>query len=225
MGTYTVNYNLFMPSVGEQGWGELVNGNFTTIDTAMKSLSNTIETLEPLSVIQVDSNNNVTFPGNITGNIIGKLVLEILGTNSNDFKICSMTYDDSSGNVNLTRKGNSTTLTLSTGTFNSYNQSIFNYIDGESGMIEACKSSTTAITAKYPYGTESFNILVTNTTDNVVVLNQDVSVPSTGITTSFTRLYNKMYTVKYTYTGSGGYNSSTQSSISTNTPDITKYAS
>ena len=225
MGTYTTNYNLFMPTVGETGWGTLVNGNFTTIDTTMKGLNTRIGALEPLLVIHVDENQNVTFPGNITGNIIGKLVLEILGTNSNDFKICSMTYDDSSGNVNLTRKGNSTTLTLSTGTFNSYNQSIFNYIDGESGMIEACKSSTTAITAKYTYGTQPFNILVTNTTDNVVVLNQDVSVSSNGITMSFTRLYNKMYTVKYTYTGGGGYNSSTQSSISTNTPAITKYAS
>ena len=46
MGTYTTNYNLFMPTVGEQGWGELVNGNFTTIDTTMKSLSNSIATLE-----------------------------------------------------------------------------------------------------------------------------------------------------------------------------------
>ena len=46
MGTYTTNYKLFMPTVGEQGWGELVNGNFTTIDAAMKSLSNDIGTLE-----------------------------------------------------------------------------------------------------------------------------------------------------------------------------------
>ena len=44
MGTYTTNYNLFMPSVGEQGWGDLVNGNFTTIDTAMKSLDGRIST-------------------------------------------------------------------------------------------------------------------------------------------------------------------------------------
>ena len=36
MGTYTTNYNLFLPSIGEQGWGMLVNGNFETIDTAMK---------------------------------------------------------------------------------------------------------------------------------------------------------------------------------------------
>ena len=46
MGTYTTNYNLFMPTVGEQGWGDLVNGNFSTIDNTMKGLSNNIGTLE-----------------------------------------------------------------------------------------------------------------------------------------------------------------------------------
>ena len=46
MGTYTTNYNLFMPTVGEQGWGDLVNGNFTTIDTVMKGLDTRIGTLE-----------------------------------------------------------------------------------------------------------------------------------------------------------------------------------
>ena len=66
MGTYTVNYNLFMPTVGEQGWGELVNGNFTTIDTTIKRLSDTIGTLEPLSVIQVDENYNVVFPAGVS---------------------------------------------------------------------------------------------------------------------------------------------------------------
>ena len=46
MGTYTTNYNLFMPSVGEQGWGELVNGNFTTIDTTLKGLDTHMGTAE-----------------------------------------------------------------------------------------------------------------------------------------------------------------------------------
>lgn len=46
MGTYTTNYNLFMPTVGETGWGELVNGNFATIDTAMKGLNTRLTTCE-----------------------------------------------------------------------------------------------------------------------------------------------------------------------------------
>ena len=32
MGTYTTNLNLYKPSIGEQGWGELVNENFDKID-------------------------------------------------------------------------------------------------------------------------------------------------------------------------------------------------
>ena len=192
MGTYTTNYNLFMPTVGETGWGTLVNGNFTTIDTTMKELDTRIVALEPLLIIHVDSNKNVTFPGMITGNVIGKLVLEKLGTNSNDFKICSMTYTDGSGNMSLTKTGNSTTFTLPVGNFSRYNQSIFDYVGGENGMIEACKSSTTTITASNTAYAQSFNILVTNTTDNVVVLNQDVSVSSSAsVTRSFTRLYTK----------------------------------
>ena len=65
MGTYTTNYNLFMPSVGEQGWGDLVNGNFSTIDATMKGLDTRIGAVEPLSIIYVDENHNVTFPGKI----------------------------------------------------------------------------------------------------------------------------------------------------------------
>lgn len=65
MGTYTANYNLFLPSIGEQGWGTLVNGNFTTIDTTVKNLSNHIETLETetdarLAVLEAGEFDTVT---------------------------------------------------------------------------------------------------------------------------------------------------------------------
>ena len=66
MGTYTANYQLYMPTVGEQGWGDLMNGNLTTIDTTMKGLNTRIGALEPLSIIQVDENQNVTFPAKVT---------------------------------------------------------------------------------------------------------------------------------------------------------------
>lgn len=46
MGTYTTNYNLFMPSIGEQGWGELVNNNFSIIDTTMNELNTRMGTAE-----------------------------------------------------------------------------------------------------------------------------------------------------------------------------------
>ena len=67
MGTYTTNYQLYTPTVGETGWGELVNGNFTTIDTTMKGLSNRITAVEN----EVNGNlscTSVTASGKITGN-------------------------------------------------------------------------------------------------------------------------------------------------------------
>ena len=67
MGTYTTNYQLYMPTVGETGWGTLVNGNFTTIDTTMKSMSNRITAVEN----EVNGNlscTSVTTSGKITGN-------------------------------------------------------------------------------------------------------------------------------------------------------------
>lgn len=71
MGTYTSNYNLFMPSLGEQGWGELVNNNFSIIDTTMKGFDNV------LSKMTWDG-DNVTFPGSVAAN--GGFNLGSLGT-------------------------------------------------------------------------------------------------------------------------------------------------
>ena len=45
MGTYTPNYNLYMPSIGEQGWGELVSNNFEIIDTNLNDLQTQIDTI------------------------------------------------------------------------------------------------------------------------------------------------------------------------------------
>ena len=46
MGTYTTNYQLYIPTVGETGWGTLVNGNFITIDTTMKGLDTRLTAVE-----------------------------------------------------------------------------------------------------------------------------------------------------------------------------------
>ena len=35
MGTYTPNYGLYKPDIGEKGWGDKVNANFDTIDSVM----------------------------------------------------------------------------------------------------------------------------------------------------------------------------------------------
>ena len=73
MGTYTTNYNLFMPTVGERGWGELVNGNFTTIDTTMKGLNTRLTAVESevngaLSCTSVTTSGTITSAGVIAAN-------------------------------------------------------------------------------------------------------------------------------------------------------------
>lgn len=57
MGTYTANKNLYMPTVGEQGWGDLMNTNLSTIDNFLK----------PITV----SGSTYTFTGNHVGNQSG----------------------------------------------------------------------------------------------------------------------------------------------------------
>ena len=99
MGTYTTNYQLYMPTAGETGWGTLVNGNFSTIDTTMKSLSNRIATCESygtrITAIENEVNGNlsctsVTTSGKITGNggiagTTGTFSGAVTGTSFNGF--------------------------------------------------------------------------------------------------------------------------------------------
>ena len=67
MGTYTTNYQLYMPTVGETGWGTLVNTNFSTIDSTMKGLINRITAVEN-EVNGALNCASVTTSGKITGN-------------------------------------------------------------------------------------------------------------------------------------------------------------
>ena len=75
MGTYTTNYNLYMPTVGEQGWGTLVNGNFTTIDATMKGFDTrltTVETYGPrITAIENEVNGNLSCTSVTTSKING----------------------------------------------------------------------------------------------------------------------------------------------------------
>ena len=71
MGTYTTNYQLYMPTIGETGWGTLINGNYQTIDTTMKGLSNRIAAVENevngvLSCTSVTTSGKVMANGGIT---------------------------------------------------------------------------------------------------------------------------------------------------------------
>ena len=68
MGTDTANKELYMPTVGEQGWGDLMNTNLSTIDTFLK----------PITV----SGSTYTFTGNHVGNQSGGTITATKITNS-----------------------------------------------------------------------------------------------------------------------------------------------
>ena len=87
MGTYTANYQLYMPTVGENGWGTLINGNFETIDTTMKGLDTRLTAVESevngnLSCTSVTTSGTITSSGKITGNggIAGNLTGNVTGS-------------------------------------------------------------------------------------------------------------------------------------------------
>ena len=97
MGTYTTNYQLYTPTVGETGWGTLVNGNFTTIDSTMKSLSNRITAVESevngaLSCTSVTASGKITGNGGIAGTT-GTFSGAVTGTSFNGVTIAADRYN------------------------------------------------------------------------------------------------------------------------------------
>lgn len=79
MGTYTERFNLYKPSVGEQGWGDLVNQNWDIIDNMMKLSNLDIDTNLDMGTYDVITNalhtptfdytgGDLVINGNITAN-------------------------------------------------------------------------------------------------------------------------------------------------------------
>lgn len=91
MGTYTTNKELYIPTVGEQGWGTLVNGNFETIDNFLK----------PITV----SGSTYTFTGNQTGGSVSATSITNSGTLTSTGKI---TANGGIGTTTLTASSTST---------------------------------------------------------------------------------------------------------------------
>ena len=141
MGTYTTNYNLFMPTVGEQGWGELVNGNFTTIDTTMKGLNTRIGTLEAETdaVEERVTTLEKTIPeeGVVNADSIVVNSLTCTTIDIEHIKLLVECNPSGSGNIAFTQHavGNLGVPKYSTTTFNNVNVNSVDFIfEGTSGI-------------------------------------------------------------------------------------------
>ena len=107
MGTYTTNYNLFMPSIGEQGWGEIVNNNFSTIDTTMGGLDAKVGTLETemdavetrVTTLEAGEFESINCAGTVTANDMKINLIKVPVMTSGILVIYSETYAPLTGTV------------------------------------------------------------------------------------------------------------------------------
>ena len=208
MGTYTTNYNLFLPTIGEQGWGTLVNENFTTIDTTMKSLSNRIAAVESevngaLSCTSVATSGTITSSGKITGNGgIGTTSL----TTSSTITSTGLITGNGGFKGNLTGNVTGKIVISSVGT-NSNNLKIGTVKPKDATLISSV--GTTETTATIPICSTSnstltkYNTSIINCTTNDNTLCQKPSATCTLKTTNSGSYSGTIYvTVKETASGS-----------------------
>ena len=170
MGTYTTNYNLFLPSIGEQGWGDLVNGNFSTIDATMKGLNTRVGTLETETnsvknrVTTVESNivsiqnelstclKSVKIPifAKMTTTNEGYGVILSANTNSHNvpvgFSLTNPSATQGNASINLHNKYNSS----SSGTINARN--VFTNATRTLQTVSVPKGTTNTYTFSLQYG-------------------------------------------------------------------------
>ena len=228
MGTYTTNYNLFMPTVGEQGWGDLVNGNFTTIDNTMKSLSNRLTAVESevngnLSCTSVTTSGKVTANGGVgttslttsstitstglitanggvKGNLTGKINVSSFGTDTNNLKAFINTFNNPS-KTSSTAFLTQTNLTCNAATVNKKNTSIINYTGGTS--INSTCTITIGLKSSIPsnaylYG-RLYVTVVNNTSGSTVMSEQtDRLEVYKGQTVNTTKSFTRNSTNRYT---------------------------
>ena len=157
MGTYTANKELFMPTVGEQGWGTLVNGNFETIDNFLK----------PISL----SGSTYTFTGNHVGNQSGGSI--------------SATSISNSGT--LTQTGTSTFTGKITANGGIGTKALTATSISNSGTLTQTSTSTFTgkITANGGIGTTSLTTSSTITSTGLITANGGIKGTLTGNVTGY----------------------------------------
>ena len=217
MGTYTTNYNLFLPTIGEQGWGDLVNGNFTTIDNTMSRLNTRIGTLET-ETNAFDERIAALENGEIEY-ISGKINISSVSTDSENIKVYTVSCDDESVGIGST----TTTISLSIGSVRRYNASIFNYILSDETILSTMSNTCSVTVGRGGSGLHvSYKCVVTRVSDGVELVNSSQTIlGSNRGTWTFTRSFGQTYTVVITRPS----NENTTSSVSTSTPPITEYVS
>ena len=172
MGTYTTNKNLFMPTVGETGWGELVNGNFETIDKFLK----------PITV----SGSTYTFTGNHVGNQSGGSISATSITNSGTLtQTGTSTFTGKiTANGGIGTKALTTTSISNSGTLTNTGTSTFTgKITANGGVAGTTGTFSGVVTAKNvnKYGAYPYTMYLFSSTDPTKTYVYPYSGPHIGL--------------------------------------------
>ena len=140
MGSYTANYQLYLAAAAEQGWGDLVNGNFETIDSILKTVSNTA-TSAKTAAENADSKAEVAAKTAQWSQISGKPTY-VMGLTRKDITIPTSSYTTTVNGLNLGEVTITFQVSITPDASNDW---------GDATLTVTCKDNTYTATSRVSY--------------------------------------------------------------------------
>ena len=157
MGTYTTNYNLFMPTIGETGWGTLVNENCQKIDTALPVVG-----VVQLYAGSTAPNGWLICNGQAVSRTTYAALFAVIGTTygagngSTTFNLPNLVNKTVRGSNSLGKTGGADTVTLSTTNIPAHSHGVGTLATASTGAhTHKTSSSNTYGNGKYTFTYDS----------------------------------------------------------------------
>lgn len=156
MGTYTTNLNLYKPSVGETGWGTLVNENFDKIDAT--SITGVVQ----LYAGSTAPNGWLICNGQAVSRTTYAALFAVIGTTygagngSTTFNVPNLVNKTVRGSNSLGKTGGADTVTLSTANIPAHSHGVGTLTTNNTGAhTHKTSSSNTYGNGKYTFTHDS----------------------------------------------------------------------
>ena len=156
MGTYTTNLNLYKPSVGETGWGTLVNENFDKIDAT--SITGVVQ----LYAGSTAPNGWLICNGQAVSRTTYAALFAVIGTTygagngSTTFNVPNLVNKTVRGSNSLGKTGGADTVTLSTANIPAHSHGVGTLTTNNTGAhTHKTSSSNTYGNGKYTFTYDS----------------------------------------------------------------------
>ena len=166
LGTYTTNLNLYKPTIGENGWGTLVNENFDKIDMA-SSVTGAIQLFAGSSA----PNGWLICNGQAISRTTYAALFAVIGTTygvgdgSTTFNVPNLVNKTVRGSNSLGKTGGADTITLSTANLPAHTHGAGSYSAVSNGAhTHTYALSTSSAVSKVTLNTGLFGTVTTNGT-------------------------------------------------------------